>query len=59
MKNHLVETVNAIAATFKKCCPSHIDAPEHITEWHDENESILTFSEEDAREDYLQRTGQR
>lgn len=58
MKNHLTETVNAIMATFKPCCPSHIDSPKHIADWHENDTMLPLMSEEDARKDYLTRTGQ-
>lgn len=57
MKNHLFETVNAIAATFKPCCPSHVGSPKHIADWHETDTTLPLMSEQEAREDYLARTG--
>ena len=58
MKNYLAETVNNISETFKKCCPSHVDAPFHINEWHEGDNNLDLRSVKESNRDYLTRTNQ-
>jgi len=40
------------------CYPSHVDSPKHIADWHEADTALPLMSEQDARDDYLARTGQ-
>ena len=54
----LAKALRWLSEATLACYPSHVDSPKHIADWHESDTTLPLMSEEDAREDYLARTGQ-